>query len=176
MLWNERTLKYPEVGSWWPFLELHLVFDNPSALPQSHHSQSGQWVLWNFHCFHCCTCTSGHGAKTLGTRNSWKSGSRVEDWIIDEDKTVRTVFLFLLNSCVVGGLSHTASTWALLLTVYTTLYPLQHFSFCSFWKAGKLSAFKAACVWCSTQITSPDHKKEEFPADRFVLGLCMSWA
>lgn len=112
MLWNEGTLKYPEVGSWWPFLELHLsliiqVHSLKAATIDQVSECSGTCI---FHCFHCCTCISGHWAKTLRIWNSWKPGSRVEDWILDEDKTMRAVFVCLVNSCVVGGVSHIAST------------------------------------------------------------------
>lgn len=104
MFWNERTLKYPEVSSLWPFLELHL-----SLMIQEHSLKaitvdqvSECFGTRIFQCFHCCTCTSRHWAKNLGTWNSWKPGSRVKDWIIDEDKRVRAVFVCLVNLCVVG--------------------------------------------------------------------------
>lgn len=156
MLWKKRTLKYPEVGSWWPFPELHL-----SLIIQAH---SFKAITVNqvtecfgtriFRCFHCCACTSGHCAKnSRGTWNCWKTGSRVEDWIIDSGKTVRAIFVCLGNVCVLGTqvVSPTQQEHerCLLLTICTTLYLLEHFSsalFYSFWDAGKPGAFKAAVV------------------------------
>lgn len=87
---------------------------------------------------------------------------------MDEDKTVRTVFVCVAVTHVV---SHTVSTGALLLMACTTLYPLQHFSFCSSWKAGKLGAVKAACVWYSTQIAHQIIKRK-----KSALQTGLSWA
>lgn len=78
----------------------------PSKPSQSIRSVSALELI--FQCFHCCNCTSGHWAKNLGTWNFWKPGSRVEDWIVDEEKRVRVVFVCLVILYVVGtcGLSH----------------------------------------------------------------------